>query len=113
MLFYPLEKLINLRDGYRRQFKIDALQLLLMQEAGERYLFEAFCPHRGHPLDQASISESLIQCPLHQYCFSLQSGRVEKATEEPCRALQVFELVYEGNEIGVILPEKEADSETI
>ena len=31
MRFYPLEKLINLHDDYSRQFKIDNLQLLLLQ----------------------------------------------------------------------------------
>ena len=32
MRFYPLEKLINLHDDYTRQFKIDHLQLLLLQQ---------------------------------------------------------------------------------
>ena len=57
MRFQPLEKLINLHDGYRPQFKIDSLQLLLIQERGELFLFEANCPHRGHPLAQATIVE--------------------------------------------------------
>ena len=40
MRFYPLEKLINLHDSYSRQFKIDNLQLLLLQRDGELYLIE-------------------------------------------------------------------------
>ena len=47
MRFYPLEKLINLHDAYTRQFKIDNLQLLLMQRRGELFLIEAHCPHRN------------------------------------------------------------------
>lgn len=103
MRFHPLEKLINLQDGYTRQFKIDNLQLLLIQRDGERYLIEAQCPHRAHPLDAATIDGDIIQCALHQYRFSIVDGRLLHATEEPCRGLRVFELVYQGNEVGVIL----------
>lgn len=103
MRFYPLEKLINLDDGYTGHFKIDHLQLLLLQRGGERYLIEATCPHRAHPLDAASISAGTIQCPLHHYQFSIEHGDLLRATEEPCRGLRVYALVYEGNEVGVML----------
>jgi len=105
MRFYPLEKLINLHDDYVRQFKIDNLQLLLIQRLGELFLLEAHCPQRGHPLATASIEAGFIQCSLHQYQFSLADGRVLHATEEPCRALRVFEVVYAGSEVGVMLDE--------
>lgn len=103
MRFYPLEKLINLHDSYSRQFKIDNLQLLLLQRLGELYLIEAQCPHRAHPLDVASIDGGVIQCALHNYQFAIDDGRLLHATEEPCRGLRVFPVVYEGNEVGVML----------
>ena len=103
MRFYPLEKLINLHDSYSRQFKIDNLQLLLLQRLGELYLIEAQCPHREHPLDVASIDGGVIQCAQHNYQFAIDDGRLLHATEEPCRGLRVFPVVYEGNEVGVML----------
>lgn len=105
MRFYPLEKLINLHDNYTRTFKIDALQLLLIQREGERYLLEANCPHRESPLDVASIAGQTITCPLHHYQFSLQDGALLNATEEPCRGLRTFTLIYEGNEVGLMVEE--------
>lgn len=105
MRFYPLEKLINLHDDYVRQFKIDNLQLLLIQRVGELFLMEAHCPHRGHPLAAASIAGGVIQCSLHQYQFSLADGRLLHATEAPCRPLCTFAIVYAGNEVGVMLDE--------
>ncbi len=107
MRFYPLEKLINLHDHYTRTFRIDHLSLLLVQRGGERYLIEANCPHRDYPLDVASIAEGVIQCAQHQYCFALADGRLIYASEEPCRGLRTFELVYEGNEVGVMLQDVE------
>ena len=92
MRFYPLEKLINLGDGYTRQFKIDHLQLLLIQRNGERYLIEAACPHRGHPMDAASVENGIIRCALHQYQFALDNGRLLHHSEEPCRGLRTRSL---------------------
>ena len=105
MRFHPLEKLINLHDNYVRQFKIDNLQLLLIQRAGKVFLAEAYCPHRGHALALGTIGDGFIQCALHHYRFELDTGRLLHATEEPCRALSTFELVYAGNEVGVMVDE--------
>lgn len=103
MRFYPLEKLINLHDGYSRQFKIDNLQLVLVQHQDERYAYEAYCPHRSHPLNSADIDRGVLRCPSHHYEFSLHDGRLLRATEQPCRNLRTYAVVYEGNEIGVML----------
>lgn len=103
MRFYQLEKFINLHDGYRRTFKIDQHQLLLLQESGEQYLIEALCPHREHPLETASIENHLLRCPLHHYEFDLRNGRVCTATEESCRALRCYELVTRDKDVGVML----------
>lgn len=104
MRFFSLEKLINLHDGYRRQFRIDDLELLLIQEQGERYLLESRCPHRGQRLLEARVNGGTIQCPLHGYRFSLQDGSVLTCSEEACRGLRMFTPIYEGNAIGVMLP---------
>lgn len=105
MRFYPLEKLINLHEGYMRKFKIDNLQLLLIQNEKELHLIEANCPHKAHPLDTASIENGLVRCALHQYQFAITDGRLLHYTEEPCRGLRTWKLHYEGNEVGVMLDE--------
>ena len=53
MRFIPLEKLINLEEGYRREFRIDYHRLLLLQYRGDLHLIEAVCPHQEHPLAEA------------------------------------------------------------
>ncbi|MEQ8802720.1 Rieske (2Fe-2S) protein [Haliea sp.] len=105
MRFQPLEKLINLHDGYRRHFRFDALALLLLQDQGEVYLIEPRCPHREHPLENARIEHGMLECPLHHYRFALTDGRLLRASEESCRNLKTWALVYEGNEVGLLLPD--------
>ena len=48
MRFYALEKLINLHDNYTRQFKIDHLQLLLIQSQNQGQLVNQL--HQAHQL---------------------------------------------------------------
>ena len=119
MRFIPLEKLINLHDGYRREFTVDYHRLLLLQHDGEHQriprqerqlqhdgehcLVEARCPHLEHPLIEAWIEHGKLQCPLHGYQFSLHSGRLLKASGgEDCRPLRVWPVAYEGSAVGVV-----------
>jgi len=103
MRFYPLEKLINLHDAYTKHFKIDNHRMLLFQRRGEIFLIESHCPHREHPLEAATIDNGIIQCALHQYRFSIDDGRLLYASEEPCRGLLIYDYIYQGNEVGVML----------
>lgn len=103
MRFYALEKLINLHDGYRRAFKIDQHSLMLLQLDGELLLVEGHCPHRGHPLIDAPVTDRQLACPLHDYQFDLDSGDVLRTTREPCRKLVTFEVIYQDKEVGVII----------
>ncbi|MGK0501020.1 MAG: nitrite reductase/ring-hydroxylating ferredoxin subunit, partial [Oceanicoccus sp.] len=77
--------------------------LILLQQAGERYLLESHCPHRGHPLSESTLDINELRCPLHGYRFKLSSGELMYASEELCRGLKTYELVYQQTEIGVIL----------
>ena len=103
MRFYSLDKLINLHDGYRRVFKIDQYHMILLQVEGERYLLESTCPHRGHPVSEADIDGLILRCPLHGYQFDIATGSLIAASEEPCRGLKTYSLLYQGTEIGVML----------
>lgn len=101
--FFSLEKLINLHDGYRKVFKIDHYHLLLIQLAGELHLIESHCPHRGHPLSESDLQADKLRCPLHGYQFAIPSGELIFKTEESCRNLKIYDLVYQGHEVGVWL----------
>ena len=102
MRFVPLDKLINLHDGYRREFTVDYHRLLLLQHRGQHYLVEARCPHLEHPLIEASIEEGELVCALHGYRFSLLTGQlIAAAGERDCRPLKVWPVAYEGSQVGI------------
>ncbi|MEM0952561.1 MAG: Rieske 2Fe-2S domain-containing protein [Pseudomonadota bacterium] len=101
MSFVPLEKLINLHAGYRREFRLDYHRLLLIEHHGQHHIIEALCPHQEHPLEEGWIEDGELLCPLHGYRFSLLTGKVIQASREPCRPLRVWPVAYEGAAVGV------------
>ena len=105
MRFVALEKLINLRDGYRRRVKIDQLDVLMVQEEGRLAIIQSQCPHRHHPLTDADIDANAIICPMHGYRFDLATGQPMEAN---CAALKVWEAIYEGNEVGILVSDSDA-----
>lgn len=101
MAFHALEKLMFLEDGYRREFVIDGIPLLLVQEDGQRHLIRNQCPHRGHSLTEGAVSNGVIRCPNHGWSFNLADGQCRLPGPGPC--LTRYALIYEGTQIGVDL----------
>jgi len=100
MRFVALEKLINLKDGYRRRIKMDQLDVLVVQEDGRLAIIQSQCPHQQYPLTNAQIVNHTIVCPVHGYRFDLSTGATYEST---CAALTVWQPIYDGNEVGILL----------
>ena len=60
MAFQPLERLMNLYDGYRNVFRVAGQSLLLIQEEGRCYLLLNQCPHQLRPLEHAVIQLLIV-----------------------------------------------------
>lgn len=41
---------------------------------GEYYAIDNFCPHRGAPLSEGSLTGSIIECGLHGWQFDVRTG---------------------------------------
>lgn len=100
MAYHRLEKLINLYDGYRQLFRIEHLQLLLIQENGQRYLLRNMCPHKGFPLHTGTMAGTRLRCAYHAMEFDLaREGRCVQHPMQP--GVKMYVLVYEGSDVGV------------
>ena len=100
MRFLPLEKLINLFDGYRKIVKVDSLEVLLIQDSGELYIVQSRCPHRGQHLEAGPVAAGKIQCPWHHFVFDLVTGAHEGGA---CEALTVHSPVFQDNLLGIMI----------
>ena len=100
MRFLPLDKLINVQEGYRKRFKIDSTDLILSKENDQIVAFGAVCPHQEHSLEEGQIEDGIIFCPRHQFAFDLRTG---EHTAGHCQSLPIYEVHYEGNEVGILI----------
>ncbi|MGB3771874.1 MAG: Rieske 2Fe-2S domain-containing protein [Rhodococcus sp. (in: high G+C Gram-positive bacteria)] len=66
----------DLTPGEGRTYIVDGRQIAVFLLAdGTVRAMDAVCPHRGGPLADGQIDGSVVVCPLHQYQFSLNTGR--------------------------------------
>ncbi|WP_185230628.1 Rieske (2Fe-2S) protein [Teredinibacter franksiae] len=104
MAFVPLEKLGRLHDGYKKVFKVDRHNLLLMQLEGKVYLIENRCPHMDVPLDTGTaLPGGRLRCRAHGIEFNLESGRADGPLAKQLECLKRYAIRYEGSQLGVEL----------
>jgi len=100
MVFYRLEKLVNLSEGYRKEFRVARHEILLVHQFGQTFLLENFCPHRGKSLSEGIISSGAITCPGHGFQFELSSGQCIKGQ---CSASTTYPAEYDQEYLGISL----------
>ena len=62
--------------------------------------FGAVCPHQEQSLEEGQIEDGIIFCPRHQLAFDLRTG---EHTAGHCQSLPIYEVHYEGNEVGILI----------
>ncbi len=65
-------------------------EVMLVRYEGRVYALEDVCPHRGGPMHQGEVVHGSIECPLHGWAFSLETGacRGRPGTSLPCFAVE-------------------------
>lgn len=102
MAYHQLEQLHRLHDGYMQTFKVQHLNLLLIQDQGRVYLIENRCPHMDVPLATGDlIGGNRIRCRSHGIEFNLDSGRAGGALSDALDCLKKFPLAYQGSTVGI------------
>lgn len=103
MAFYALANLADLYDGYSVGFIVQGRPLLLLQDHGDRFIIENRCPHMDAPLSTGKVGQGAIVCRAHGIAFDLRSTRARGPLADTLDCLKTFNVVYEGNKIGVEL----------
>jgi nitrite reductase (NADH) small subunit len=51
------------------------------------FAIEDHCPHKGGPLSQGIVHGAAVTCPLHNWVFSLETGKALGADEGSVRTI--------------------------
>ncbi|CAN7477619.1 (2Fe-2S)-binding protein [Arthrobacter sp. Leaf337] len=61
--------------GEGRAFGVDGEQVAVFRlRDGSLRALSAVCPHKGGPIADGTIDQSVVICPLHQNAFELDTG---------------------------------------
>lgn len=103
MAFVGLANLVDLYDGYSKAFSCAGRSLLLLQDNGRHYAIDNRCPHMGVALASGHVAQGVITCKAHGIAFDLTSGRAQAEFAATLDCLKRYDIVYDGNKIGVDL----------
>jgi uncharacterized membrane protein/nitrite reductase/ring-hydroxylating ferredoxin subunit len=100
--FVPVPKAEELRDGETLRVEIDKQVMTVARIENQLYAFQEFCTHRFGPLSEGSFHEFNVQCPWHNSCFDVRTGKV---TNGPAKVdLKTFKVEKRDGKIYVGLP---------
>jgi nitrite reductase/ring-hydroxylating ferredoxin subunit/uncharacterized membrane protein len=62
-------------EGVITAAKAGAQQLVVVRQGETVYAMHAQCAHAGGPLAEGKLVDGCIECPWHQSCFDIETGR--------------------------------------
>jgi nitrite reductase/ring-hydroxylating ferredoxin subunit len=72
---YNLGPVEQVPFGEGRAFGVDGEQVAVFRlRDGSLRALSAVCPHKGGPIADGTIDQSVVMCPLHQNAFKLDTG---------------------------------------
>ena len=107
--FVPVPGAEHLRNDETLRVEIDKEVMTIARINNQLYAFQEFCTHRFGPLSEGSFHGFNVQCPWHNSCFDVRTGKV---TNGPAKVdLKTFQVETRDGRVGVLVT-KEHDQKT-
>jgi uncharacterized membrane protein/nitrite reductase/ring-hydroxylating ferredoxin subunit len=74
--FVPVAQAESLGDRETLRVAIDGQVIAIVKLDGDFYAFQEFCTHRFGPLSEGAFKGFDVQCPWHNSCFDVRTGKV-------------------------------------
>jgi len=82
--------------------EIDDQVMTIAKIDNQLYAFQEFCTHRFGPLSEGAFDGFNVQCPWHNSCFDVRTGKV---TQGPAKVdLKIFKVETREGKVGILLP---------
>ncbi len=104
VVFIPVPEAERLQDKETLRVKIDGQVIAIAKIDNHFYALQEFCTHRFGPLSEGSFEGFNVQCPWHNSCFDVRTGKV---TNGPAKVdLKTFKVEIRDGKICIGLPPK-------
>ncbi len=96
MTYTEVASIHEIPEGRSKLFNIDGKPIAVFNIKGRYHAVLNVCPHRGGPLCEGDLDESVISCPWHGFQFDVVSGT---CMMDPMTRATTFEVKVEGDKI--------------
>jgi nitrite reductase (NADH) small subunit len=96
MAFERAAKVSEIPAGTMREVKVGQKAVALANVGGKFYAISDVCLHRGGPLSQGELSNSVVTCPWHGWQYDLTNG---KLVQDPRMSLACYATEVRGDEV--------------
>ncbi len=104
VVFIPVPEAERLQEKETLRAEIDGQVITIAKIDNHFYGFQEFCTHRFGPLSEGSFEGFNVQCPWHNSCFDVRTGKV---TNGPAKVdLKTFKVEMRDGKICVGIPPK-------
>jgi nitrite reductase/ring-hydroxylating ferredoxin subunit len=98
MAFLHAAKASEIPPGTIREVQVNGKKLAVANVNGQFYAIDNTCLHRGGPLGQGDLGESIVTCPWHGWQYDVTTG---KNVLDPAVGVQIFPVELRGEEVFV------------
>ena len=101
-VFVPIMAAQLLRERETLRVEIDGQIMTIAKIGNQLFAFQEFCTHRFGPLSEGKFEGFNVQCPWHNSCFDVRTGKV---TNGPAKVdLKIFKVEMREGKVGILLP---------
>ena len=102
VIFVPIPEADRLGERETLRVEIDGQVITIAKIDQDFYAFQEFCTHRYGPLSEGGFQDFKVQCPWHNSCFDVRTGKV---TQGPAKVdLKTFKIEMRDGKVAVGLP---------
>ena len=97
MVFVKVASINDIKAGEGRVVSANGANIALFNVNGQFHAIDNTCPHRGGPLGEGFLDNTVVTCPWHGWQFDVITG---KSPFMPV-GVKVFEVKIEGEDVFV------------
>jgi len=98
MAFLRTAKKDEIPAGSIREFQVNGKTIAVANVDGKFYAIDNTCLHRGGPLGQGELEESIVTCPWHGWQYDVTTGKVAM---NPSVGVETYPVEVRGEDIFV------------
>lgn len=90
----------DVKPGHGIVAEVNGKTLAVFNVEGTFYALDNTCTHRGGPLGEGELEESIVTCPWHGWQYDVVTGI---CVANPSAKVERYEVQVEGTEVKVLL----------